>query len=173
MYPSRIACLALALAGSILTTAACAQPTTNHAPGTPKATSHAPGTPKAEAAPPECPGPDLIAATLAATPDEAERTVNGTVILCRYNSGTLVRFQLNSSAAAFAQGRAGFESSGQPTAQVDGLLDEAFSSSLGGVGTTKPVNTLVARKAAVEIMVSSRAPFDKQRSLIEKIAGTL
>jgi hypothetical protein len=106
---------------------------------------------------------------------EPNKTVSGIVTVCTYvsaKSGTvLVRFQTKEDAAGFAVGRQGFESSGQKTTDVSGLGDQAFSSTLGG--GTIAVTTVVARKGEVEVLVTSRAPVDKETALITTIFAAL
>jgi hypothetical protein len=117
----------------------------------------------------------LVNASLGTSVGDPDETNNSPVILCNYSSPdfqtVLVRFQINNDAAGFARGKQGFADSGQPTVDIAGFQDEAYSSSMG----TGPsaVNSLVARKGSVEVMVVSSASIDKEKDLIQKVFAAL
>jgi len=75
----------------------------------------------------------------------------------------IVRFQTGEDAATFAAERKQFDANGQPTANVAGFTDGAFSSTLNTLGVA--YNTLVARDGAIEILVSSKAGLDAEKAL--------
>jgi hypothetical protein len=117
--------------------------------------------------------PALIKATLNLDVSEPVQTTNEPVVGCTYNgeSSVIVRFQSEEDASSFARGRRGFETSGQPTTDVTGFHDEAYMSSteFGDVVS----NTLVARKGAVEILVTATATVDAEKALITKLFEAL
>lgn len=118
----------------------------------------------------------VVNAALGIPVGEPNQTVNSVVTLCQYASTSgsetvLVRFQTNEDAAGFARAKAGFTDSGQPTTDIAGFFDQAFSSSLGSGDLA--VNTVVARKGSVEILVTSPAPVDKEKELITKIFAAI
>jgi hypothetical protein len=119
----------------------------------------------------------LVSSTLGIPVNEPSEIANAAVTECTYLSaggggGTvIVRYQTVVNATTFAAGRRGFEDSGQPTTDVRGFLDEAYStSSEFGDNVT---NTLVARKGAVEIQVMADVPIDAEKALVQKIFDTL
>ena len=117
----------------------------------------------------------LVNSTLGTQVGDPDETNNSPVIVCNYSStdssSVLVRFQINNDAAGFARGKQGFTDSGQATVDIAGFQDEAFSSSMG-TGLSA-VNSLVARKGSVEVMVVSSASTDKEKALIQKIFDAL
>jgi hypothetical protein len=90
-------------------------------------------------------------------------TDNSPVTLCSYSGGTLVRFQTEENAAGFATGKAGFGQHGELVADVSGLGDAAYSSSIGGI------NTLVALKGSVEILITSSAGLSNEQVLMRDL----
>jgi hypothetical protein len=118
----------------------------------------------------------LVNSTLGVSMGEPEETVNSVVTACRYastsGSGSVtVRFQTNEDAAGFARARSGFDDSGQRTTDVPGFFDQAFSSTLGSGEFA--INTIVARKGSVEILVTSHASLDKEKELVRRIFAAL
>jgi hypothetical protein len=118
----------------------------------------------------------LVNSVLGVSMGEPAETVNSVVMVCDYaptsgNGGVTVRFQSNEDETGFALGRAGFKDSGQPTVDLPGFFDQAFSSTLGN--GTLTVNTVVARKGTIEILVTSHAPIEKEKDLITKIFAAL
>jgi hypothetical protein len=119
---------------------------------------------------PAKPGCDLapastVKAHLGVQAAEPRATTNGPVTVCAYavggnENGVIVRFQTGFSHSAFLTGRDGFTQSGQPTADVAGVGDEAYSSALADF------NTLVARKGTVEILITAEASVDAERGLM-------
>jgi len=87
-------------------------------------------------------------------------TNNSPVTLCSYSGGALVRFQTGENASGFALGKSGFGQHGETVADVSGLGDAAYSSSIGGV------NTLVALKGSVEILITSSASLSNEQVLM-------
>jgi hypothetical protein len=101
-------------------------------------------------------------------------TGNPPVTVCTYSGGTppttvIIRVQPGQDTAGFAGEKAGFNSRGQPTTDVGGYGDEAYTSALPGAGATTGVTTLVARKGSVEVLISARAPLGPIGGLMQKI----
>ena len=98
---------------------------------------------------------------------------NGTVTVCTYaGTGTvpatvIVRFQTGMDEAAFAAGRAGFDQHQEPTTEVTGLGDAAYSSTLG-TGQFQQ-NTIVVRKGSTELLVSAPAPLPQVEVLARRL----
>jgi ABC-type Fe3+-hydroxamate transport system substrate-binding protein len=106
---------------------------------------------------------------------EPDANKNGSIVVCQYSAeaGTtaIIRFVSDSNADDFSTGKQGFSSAGQSTTDVSGLGDEAYSSAMGGTGLVPATNTLVARKGSTEILITSQAAADKERSLMTHLLG--
>jgi hypothetical protein len=117
----------------------------------------------------------VVNAALGTDLGDPDETDNGIVTVCAYQGASAghvtVRFQTQEDAGAFAQGRAGFDSNGEPTKDFPGLGDQAYSSSLGAGSSA--IKTLVARKGAVEILVSSKASVDAEKTLVQQLFAKL
>ena len=103
----------------------------------------------------------LVKAHLGLTVSDPVATTTTKVTTCAYAIGSnpygvLIRFQVGQDSASFATGRAGFPA----TANVSGLGDEAYSS------VANLYTTLVARKGTTGILITSRATFVGERSLM-------
>jgi hypothetical protein len=114
----------------------------------------------------------LLNSVLGVNVGEPDEQTLDTVVVCRYPlrsgiSNVLVRFQLGESAAMFRAGRDGFDSNGQPTKDVSGVGDEAYSSTIGQGDLTS--NTLVARSGPVEILITSPATIDAEKLLAQQL----
>ncbi len=161
--------LAAALSLLLLVGLAACGPDADPAAGPPAAGGSGPG-PTCALAP-----STVVSSALGIPIGEPVQTVNKTVTLCAYpsaGSGSVtVRFETGESAAGFAVARAGFTNSGQPTVDVPGLFDEAFSSTLGRGDIA--VNTVVARHGSVDILITSGASVDRERALITTLFGSL
>jgi hypothetical protein len=96
----------------------------------------------------------------------------GTIAVCRYSpsSGTgavVVRVQTDMSAATFAQSRQVSDANGLPTSDLPGFEDQAYTSTLTAGSHT--VNTVVALKGTVQVLISSPASFDAEKALATQI----
>jgi len=93
--------------------------------------------------------------------------INGPVTVCQYvgkaAGHVTVRFETGQSASIFQQVRKSFDDNGQPTKDVHGFADEAFSSTIGTANLT--LNTLVARQGPVEILVTSKSSIGAEQTL--------
>jgi ABC-type glycerol-3-phosphate transport system substrate-binding protein len=100
--------------------------------------------------------------------DPEEQTIEA-VVVCTYKGDhtMIVRVQTDTTADSFATEKQTFTASGQPTTDVAGFGDEAYSSSLSAAGIT--TNTLVTRKGSTEILVSSMLDLDQMKKLEEKL----
>jgi hypothetical protein len=118
----------------------------------------------------------VIKSTLGVDVQEPTQSADDTLITCTYAPAAdgrtvLVRFTTDSDASVFARGRQQFDSGGQPTSDVPGVLDGAYTSSteFGDVVT----NTLVARKGSVEMQVTAVATVDAEKTLVTKVLAGL
>ncbi|XVV05308.1 hypothetical protein ACQPW3_07920 [Actinosynnema sp. CA-248983] len=117
---------------------------------------------------------EVVGAALQLNLAHPKQTVNQNVVVCQYEGGgvnTMVRFQSESDADAFAQGKKGFTDSGQRVADLGGFFDEAYTSTLGAGEVVQ--NTLVARKGDIEILVTSAANFEQEKKLVTELFGRL
>jgi len=93
--------------------------------------------------------------------------INGPVTVCQYvgkaAGHVTVRFETGQSASIFQQVRKAFDNNGQPTKDVQGFADEAFSSTISAASFT--LNTLVARQGPIEILVTSKASIGAEQTL--------
>jgi hypothetical protein len=106
--------------------------------------------------------------------DPAEiRSTTGqiTVITCTYSSTDIdtvtLRMEDHENAAMFAAGHDAVARVGQKPQPVAGFEDEAYSMSVP-VGK-KTLNTLVARRAALELEVAAWASLDQEKALLTQI----
>lgn len=120
---------------------------------------------------PSCPSASTASDTLGMDLGDAEANSSvEDVIVCTYTQqgGTamvIVRMDSNSSREAFAVGRKGFEDQQQETVDLPGLFDEAFTSEIGSQ-TYGYTRTVVARKGAVEVLVTGPATYEAEQKLI-------
>lgn len=117
---------------------------------------------------------EVVGAALHLNLSHPKQTVNQNVVVCQYDGGgvnTTVRFQSESDADAFAQGKKGFTDSGQRVTDLSGFFDEAYTSTLGAGEVVQ--NTLVARKGDIEVLVTSAANFEQEKKLVTELFGRL
>ncbi|MEU7529129.1 hypothetical protein AB0A74_25605 [Saccharothrix sp. NPDC042600] len=117
---------------------------------------------------------EVVGAALQLNLAHPKQTVNQNVVVCQYEGGgvnTMVRFQTETDADAFAQGKKGFTDSGQRVTDLGGFFDEAYTSTLGAGEVVQ--NTLVARKGDTEILVTSAANFEQEKKLVTELFGRL
>jgi hypothetical protein len=100
----------------------------------------------------------------------------GVIVVCRYSptSGSgavVVRIQTDVSDELFTKTRQTSDANGLPTTDLPGFADKAYTSTLkAGSHVT---NTVVALKGTVQILVSSPASFDAEKSLEEQLFAKL
>jgi hypothetical protein len=80
-----------------------------------------------------------------------------------------IRIATGQTASAFAAERTTFDSSGQATKAYAGFGDQAFTSTQKMPLGLPDVNTLVALKGSVEILVSSSATITAEQALEEQV----
>ncbi|MEV0678095.1 hypothetical protein AB0I60_16430 [Actinosynnema sp. NPDC050436] len=113
---------------------------------------------------------DVVGAALQLNLKHPRQEVDGRLITCHYEGGgavTTVRFATGSDAASFARGKEGFGSGSRRAKDLPGFFDEAWTGSLG-TGEVL-VNTLAARKGAVEVVLTSGANFEQEKKAVTKI----
>jgi hypothetical protein len=119
----------------------------------------------------------LVNASLGTHVGEAKAQELGIVVVCRYeptpgNTGNvIVRFQSKTTSALFTESRAVSDRSGLTTSDFPGFVDDAYTNVIA-IGS-HVTNTLVARKGDMQILVSSPASFDAERSLEQKLFDAL
>lgn len=97
---------------------------------------------------------------------------NPVVNVCAYpqagvDSQVIIRYEVDSDSESFAITKKGFNDNGQPTTDVSGLGDEAFSSALSASGLT--FTSVVARKGSHSVQIVSRASLDQIKTLTASI----
>jgi hypothetical protein len=98
------------------------------------------------------------------------------VLLCTYSDGTnpdsvLIRYQTGVSMADFNTAKQGFNDHGEPTTDISGLGDAAYSSTVPG--TTPPANTVVVLSGSVEVLITSSATATQMEALAREILPKL
>ncbi len=100
-----------------------------------------------------------------------ENTSNPGTVVCTYKDGkghsVIVRIQSDQTADGFATSKAGFSDNGMSTANLSGLGDEAYSSTLKSVVGTQV--TVVARKGSREVLVTARASLAQEKGLVSTL----
>jgi hypothetical protein len=160
--------LAIAIAAGLAVTA-CSSSGSAGAPGIP-APSQADGAVNGAAGGQTCrlAPASLVGSTLGVRVGEPRENDNDPVTICTYPAaadpaGVVVRFRSGADPDSFAAGKLGFSANGQPTRDVSGFADEAYTTSRGAT------TTLVARKGEVEILVTAKAPISHEKALAQKL----
>lgn len=173
--------------GSSPTAAASTSPTTSAAPTTsPSATTAA--SPTASTSRSASPSPTATASNAKCTTVTAAEINaafgtgvgapqvidNPPISVCTYSGGTppksvIVRFQGQEDPSVFASGKAGFNSNGEPTTDVAGFGDEAYSYVLSGSGGAVASATLVARKATLEVLITGPVALSAVETLMQQV----
>jgi hypothetical protein len=172
MRSSLVRAAALGLA-ALFAAAACSQPPTDE-PST-DVTSTAPADGTVASKEPSCAlaPPSLIKSALGLDVGAPTSATNPPVVGCTYpgERSVIVRFQSGEDASSFTRGRQGFERTGQPTTDVAGFQDQAYTASteFGDIVST----TLVARRGPVEILVTSTATLDQEKALLTTLFTAL
>ena len=137
------------------------------------------------AAPPASPaaGPSRVSCALVPAPlvnaalgtdlGAPSQSTGGNAIACQFKgvkAGAVeIRIATGESAAAFAAGRKSFDSSGQPAKAYAGLGDQAYTTTQHMPMGLPSVNTLVALKGPVELLVSSTASITAEKALEQQL----
>ena len=120
--------------------------------------------------------PALIKQTLNLDVSAPTQVAEDTSVECTYPSGVgnhsvIVRFETEQGIVSFADRRRSSDADGQPTSDVSGVGDEAYSSSVEFGDTV--TNTLVARKGSVEVRVVTVASIEAEKALLTTLLSTL
>jgi hypothetical protein len=121
--------------------------------------------------------PEDIATTLGLTVAEPETTDNDPVTVCTYPpagggaSQVIVRFQTGFTKDDVATSRAQFEDTDQPTADVSGIGEVAFSSSLGS-GSVQ-TNTIETLQGDTDLLITASAPLAGIETLAKQVLQQL
>jgi hypothetical protein len=125
-------------------------------------------------------GPPCTVATGALVSEKLGLSLTGpnldqgpTATVCTYDNPSVrsesatIQLQYKATAASFAHTRTGFSGHGEQVADVPGLGDEAYRAtlSIGNVTNT----TLVARKGATEVLITTTAPAERVPALMTAI----
>jgi hypothetical protein len=119
----------------------------------------------------------LVKQTLGVDVGPAQPNANGSVLVCTYLASpgatgqVIVRFDTASGADQFKSARDAYATQNMQTQDYPGFGDEAYTNTLSAIGIT--TNTLVARKGSVEILISSPASFDQEKSLEQTLFAAL
>jgi hypothetical protein len=102
----------------------------------------------------------------------SQNAVNSTTV-CQYQGtkagAVIIRVQTDDTAAGFAAERVTFEKSGQPTKDLAGFGDQAYTNVKHMPLNLPDMNTLVARKGQVEILVTSSASLAAEQNLEQQL----
>jgi hypothetical protein len=119
----------------------------------------------------------LVKQTLGVDVGPAQPNDNGSVLVCTYPPSpgaaaeVIVRFDTASGADQFKGARDAYATQNMQTQDYPGFGDEAYTNTISAIGIT--TNTLVARKGSVEILISSPASFDQEKSLEQTLFDAL
>jgi hypothetical protein len=103
----------------------------------------------------------------------------GSVLVCTYppppgaSKTVIVRFDTDSTAAQFKTTRDGYAPQNMQTTDFPGFGDEAYTNTISVSNLGITTNTLVTRKGKVELLVSSSASFEQEKSLEQKLFDAL
>lgn len=126
--------------------------------------------------PPECTFTPLaeVRSTLAddTTAEPTSDRRNPSVNVCAYaqrgiDAQVIIRYEVDLDAESFAASKKAFNESGQPTTDISGVGDEAFTSSLT-LGDDV-FTSLMVRKGSKGLQIVNRAPLDKIETLATSI----
>jgi hypothetical protein len=101
------------------------------------------------------------------------QSAGGNAVACQFKGAKAdtaeIRIATGGTAATFAAERQTFDSSGQPTKTYAGFGDHAFTSIQHMPLGLPSVNTLVALKGSVELLVSSTASIAAEKALEQQL----
>jgi hypothetical protein len=104
--------------------------------------------------------------------DPAQNAAGGATV-CQYQGtkagSVIIRVQRDDTAASFAIERATFDKSGQPTKDLAGFGDQAYTNTKHMPLNLPDVDTLVARKGPVEILITSSAGIAAEQGLAQQL----
>jgi hypothetical protein len=118
-----------------------------------------------------CPPVSLVGSVLGATAGEGVRDSGPGGFICSYQVGSrpnvAIGFFSGATKASFAAYHANFDQVAKATVDIPGFFDQAFS--LSDNDPNAPLNSVVARKGSTMVGVTSTAPFDREKILVEKL----
>lgn len=101
------------------------------------------------------------------------QTTAGSATACEYKGpkagAVIIRIQTGDTAGLFAAERKTFDTTGQPTKDYPGFGDQAFTNVRHMPLSMPDMNTLVARKGSVEILVTSPARITAEQALEQQL----
>jgi hypothetical protein len=164
-----------ALAGVTIAVAGCGPDSSNSANSNPGGAGGGGKAASCDLAP-----SSLIKSQLGLDVGTTSKTDNGgSVVVCAYppapgaSKTVIVRFDTDSSAAQFKTTRDGYAPQNMQTTDFPGFGDEAYTNTISVSNLGITTNTLVARKGKVELLVSSSASFEQEKSLEQKLFDAL
>ncbi len=115
----------------------------------------------------------LVNAALGTDLGAPSQSTGGNAIACQIKGAKAgaaeIRIATGDTAAAFAAERKTFDSSGQPTRTYADFGDQAYTSTQHMPMGLPSVNTLVALKGSVELLVSSTANITAEKALEQQL----
>lgn len=115
----------------------------------------------------------MVNAVLGTDLGNPTQSSGGNAVACEFQGtkagAVTIRIQKGDDATAFAAERKTFQASDQPTKDYAGFGDEAYTNTKKMPLGLPDVNTLVARKGSVEILVSSSAGIAAERTLEQQL----
>ncbi len=115
----------------------------------------------------------LVNAALGTDFGAPSQSAGANAVACQFKGAKAdaaeIRIATGDTAAAFAAERKTFDSSGQPTKTYAGFGDQAFTSIQHMPLDLPSVNTLVALKGPVELLVSSTASIAAEQALEQQL----
>jgi hypothetical protein len=121
----------------------------------------------------------VVQQTLGLAVQEPSVQVNDTVLVCTYSpspgsSGTVIlRIDTASSLESFKATKDTYPDHNMQTTDYPGFGDEAYTNTISTPNLGITTNTLVTRKGAVEVQVSSSASFEQEKALEQKVFDAL
>ncbi len=115
----------------------------------------------------------LVNAALGTDLGAPSQSTGGNAVACQFKGAKAgaveIRIATGEAAAVFAAGRKAFDSSGQPTKTYAGFGDQAYTSTQHVPMGLPSLNTLVALKGSVELLVSSTASITAEKALEQQL----
>ncbi|MGD0321373.1 MAG: hypothetical protein ABSC00_07210 [Acidimicrobiales bacterium] len=175
-----LAAIALAVAGcssstkptgkaSSRTTSAATTSTSGTRQSSGSTTTAAPSTPSCDQAP-----VSEVGQALGLHLQSPSSQVTGTVTVCTYSGSpgpVTIRFQSGESSSTFEAAEQSFQQHGEPTTDVPGLGDAAYSSTVGS-GQFQD-NTIVVLKGSVELLITAPVVLDDINALARQILPSI
>ena len=119
----------------------------------------------------------MVNSALGTNVGDPKQELVGHGAVCNYapvagaKGNVIVRIQTDTTRSLFDQGRATSDRNGLPTADLPGFEEAAYTSTIAAGSVT--TNTVVALKGTVQVLVSSPATFEKEKTLEQQIFAAL